>query len=389
MLTYGSIAGAERLCMPVLFKEISVDLNLSLVKLGTIWGADPLAGVFVGLIGGLLADRFGIKRTLTVVCILAGIFSAIRGFSFNFLSAAAFMFLFGIMGAMAPSIVPKTASVWFHRKQLGIINALINVSWGIGAMFASMTSATILSPLLGGWRNVLFVLGIPALVTGLLWLFTGRDPNKDEIQNAPIKAVPLKQAFSHVIRLKEVWVLGLISLTLWGANMGFIGYLPLYLRNNGWNPATADGVITAFNGASMAGMIPMILLANRLRSYKGMLFFSMAMSVVLMGFLPLVHGGGVWALIILSNFLRSAVFTIVNVLIVEIPEVGSTFGGTAVGLVTSVGMLGAFVSPPLGNSFVQFGAGIPFYFWAGLAACSLPLFLGLKRIKDREPRIAK
>jgi NNP family nitrate/nitrite transporter-like MFS transporter len=388
MLTYGIIAGLERLCMPVLFKEISVDLNLSLVKMGTIWGADPLAGIFVGLIGGLLADRFGIKRTLTVVCILAGIFSALRGFSVNFITMAGGMFLFGITAAMTPSIVPKTASVWFRRQQLGIINALINVSWSTGAMFATMTSATILSPLLGGWRNVLFVLGIPAVIVGLLWLFTGRDPNKDEIQTTQTNTVPLKQAFLHVIRLREVWVLGLISLTLWGANMGFIGYLPLYLRNNGWSNASADGMITAFNGASMLGMFPMIRIANRLKAHKSMLFFCMVITSAFMALIPLVSNSGIWPLIIIATFLRSAAFAITNVLIVEIPGVGSTYGGTAVGLVTSIGMIGAFASPPIGNSFEQLGSGIPFFFWAAMAACSLPMFLGLRRINDQEPQLA-
>lgn len=38
MLAYGIVAGAERHCLPVLFKEISVDLNLSMVSIGTIWG---------------------------------------------------------------------------------------------------------------------------------------------------------------------------------------------------------------------------------------------------------------------------------------------------------------------------------------------------------------
>ncbi len=372
--------------MPVLFKEISLDLNLNLVSLGAIWGADPLAGVFVGLIGGLLVDRFGIKRTLSVVCILAGVFSAMRGFSVNFITLAFSMFLFGMMAAMTPSIVPKTASVWFKRQQLGIINSIIYVSWAIGAMFATMTSATVLSPLLGGWRNVVFAMGIPAVMTGLLWLFTGREPSKDEIQTAQTKTVPLKEAFWHVIRIKEVWILGLISLTLWGSNTGFIGYLPLYLRHAGWDPAVADGVITVFSGASVLGMIPMILLANRLKSYKGMLFFSMVMTIVLMGCLPLVSDAGVWLLIICTNFLRSAVFAIVNVLAVEIPAVGSRFGGTAVGLVTSIGMVGAFACPPLGNSFEHFGAGMPFFFWAAFSACSLPLFLGLSRLKDRQPK---
>jgi sugar phosphate permease len=284
MLAYGTVAGLERLCMPVLFKEISVDLSLSMVAIGTIWGMDPLAGVFVGLPGGLLADRFGVKRTLVTVCILAGIFSALRGLSVSFPSMAATMFLFGIMAAMTPSIVPKTAGVWFERKQIGIINAFIYMSSTIGAMISSMTAATLLSPLLGGWRNVLFLLGTPAVVVGLLWLFTGKEhPRPGDMLSPSNPAagtssapppIPFRQAFTRVVRIKEVWIIGLISLTLWGANMGFMGYLPLYLRNIGWSPAAADGILTAFNGAFLAGSVPMVLLANRLRAHKGMLFFS-------------------------------------------------------------------------------------------------------------------
>jgi ACS family glucarate transporter-like MFS transporter len=180
MLTYAIIAGAERMTMPVLFKEISSDIGLNVVSIGTIWGLDPLAGVFIGLPGGLLADRFGIKRTLTVVCLLAGIFSAFRGFSTSFVTLAGTTFLFGIMAAMTPSIAPKTTAVWFSRQQLGLANALLQVGWTVGAIGATMTSATILSPLLGGWKNVLFLFGVPAVVLGILWLVTGKEPPKNE-----------------------------------------------------------------------------------------------------------------------------------------------------------------------------------------------------------------
>ena len=208
MVTYAVIAGAERMCLPVLFKEISTDLNLSLVSIGTIWGMDPLAGIFTGLIGGLLADRFGIKRTLVVVCILAGIFCALRGFSSSFLTMAILMFLFGITATATPSIAPKITTVWFRKDQLGLTNALISISWSVGAMAATLTSATYLSPLLGGWRNVLFLLGAPAVVLGFLWLFTAREPDLSEV---PADAVPespsLRQSLSRVLHMKQIWLL--------------------------------------------------------------------------------------------------------------------------------------------------------------------------------------
>jgi MFS family permease len=379
MLTYGIITGLERLCMPVLFKEISLDLSLSTVSIGTIWGMDPLAGIFVGLPSGLLADRFGVKRTLTVICILAGVFCALRGLSNNFESMAATMFLFGLMAAMTPSIAPKTTAIWFERRQLGLTNALINISWSIGAMTATMTSATILSPLLGGWRNVLFLMGGPGLVVGMMWLFTGRDAKKNEMKIAATARVPLREALSRVIRIKQVWIYGLISITLWGANMGFIGYLPLYLRNIGWTTAGADGAITAYSGATTLGLIPMVIVANKLKSPKGVYFFSMVVTVINLALMPVINGSLIWLVIILCTFLRSVASPLANVLIFEIEGVGSTYGGTAIGLMTSLGMIGAFLAPPLGNSLVKFGPAMPFFFWAGLAALSLPLFLFLRK----------
>jgi predicted MFS family arabinose efflux permease len=379
MFTYGSIAGAARMCMPVLFKEISADLNLSLVSIGTIWGMDPLAGIFVGLPGGLLVDRFGLKRTLAVICILAGIFCALRGISVNFLSMVVLMFLFGMLAAVTPVIAPKSAAVWFPQKQLGLTNALISISSAVGGMIATMTSATLLSPWLGGWRYVLFLFGIPPVLAGILWIITGREPRKEEIQSSTSSRVPLRQALSRVIHLKDVWVYGGISLLLCGSLMGLSGYVPLYLRNIGWTPIGADSAMTILNGAGMAGTIPIVMLANKFKAYKATLAFSVVIMALSLALLPVTSGPALWVLLVASAFLRSASFAITNVLIFQIEGVGGTYGGTAMGLSGSIGMLGGFLAPPIGNKLADISPGMPFYFWAALSAAALPLFLLLRK----------
>ena len=378
MLSYGVIAGLERMCLPVLFKEISTDLGLNPVSIGTIWGLDPLAGVLIGLPGGLLADRFGLKRTLTVVCLLAGVFSALRGFSTNFLTLAVSVFLFGFVAAMTPSVAPKTTAVWFSGRHLGLANALLQFSWYIGSIIATMLSATTLSPLLGGWRNVLFLLAAPAIVAGILWLTTGREPDKSELPAASVSTVPFRQAFSRVIRMKEVWLIGLVQLTIFGSNTGFMGYLPLYLRNIGWTTMAADSAVTVYNAASMIGIIPMVLLASRLRVKKEVIIFSVIMGFMCMGLLPFMKGNSVFMLLIIGGFLRSAAAPLCAILIFENKEVGSTYGGTATGLASTTGMFGAFVAPPLGNSLTSISAGAPFIFWAILAAIALPIIPFIK-----------
>ena len=380
MLTYAVIVGTERMCMPVLFKEISVDLDLSMMAIGMIWGMDPLAGVFVGLPGGLLADRFGVKRTLVVICTLCGVFGAMRGLSNNFAGMAATMFLFGIAVAMVPSIVPKVTAVWFSGRSLGLTNALISVAWAIGAMTATMFSATVLSPLLGGWRNVLFLFGAPGIIIGLLWLTTGREPHGSELPSTPVSEIPFRQALSHVVRIKDVWIIGLIALAQWGANTGLMGYLPLYLRDIGWTPTQADGALTVLTGVSCIGVVPMVLLSDRLGARKGVLIFSSIVMIISVGLLPFAHGLTIWILIIIGSLVRMGASALFNILILEIKGVGGTYGGTAVGLMSAMGMFGAFFAPPLGNRLADIDLGLPFIFWALLPALAL---IGFFFIKER------
>jgi MFS family permease len=379
MMAYFFVAGVSRMCMPVLFKEISADLGLSLVEVGTIWGMDPLAGVFMALPGGLLADRFGVKRTLVVVCILSGIFGALRGLTFDFPSMAASMFLFGIVAATTPIVVPKTTAVWFSGRRLGLANALLNMIWPVGAMTAAMLSATVLSPLLGGWRNVLFLYGGPCVIVGLLWLVSGREPERGELSARIENAVPFRRSLSWVLRIKDVWIIGFIAFTFWGSSMGLIGYLPLYLREIGWAPVIADSAITVLSGISCVGAVPVVLLSERFGSRKGMLFLSIIIMTVTYGLLPAVDGPGVFVLLIVNGLMRTGAFALFNIIIFEMEGVGSTYGGTAVGLANTFGMFGAFFSPPLGNSMTVFGLGAPFLFWAGLSILSLPMFFFLKR----------
>jgi predicted MFS family arabinose efflux permease len=386
-LTYALITGASRMCMPVLFKQIEDDLGLSVVAIGTIWGMDPLAGVFIGLPGGLLADRFGVKRTLVVVCILAGVFGALRGLSVNFFTMALTMFLFGLNVAAMPSIVPKVTTLWFSGKQLALTNGLLNVAWSVGAMIATQFSATVFSPWLGSWRYVLFMFGIPGVLVGILWYVTGREPDKSERPDTRASEVPFREALSRVIRIKDVWLLGIMTMTIWGASMGFIGYLPLYLRDIGWTPTAADSTITVLNGVGMVGVIPMVLLANKL-SLKGVLAVSIVALALSVALLPFVNSLGVWVLIGVGGFLRSGASALFNVMVFETKGVGTAYAGTAIGLASTISMLGAFLAPPIGNSLASIDPGTPMVFWGCLAAVALPLLIMVRPKSEREPGYA-
>jgi Na+/melibiose symporter-like transporter len=226
---------------------------------------------------------------------------------------------------------------------------------------------------------VMFTFSAPAIILGVLWFITGREPRKDELPASTLQSVPFRQALSKVVRIKEVWVLALMQTLFWGSTHGLLGYLSLYFKNNGWNMVAADSIPTILMGAGMIGVIPMTLLAKKLGSTKGMLFFSIISCGLGIFALPFVPENWVYYVVFISGFLYSAEGALLTTMVFEIKGVGSTYGGTANGLVTSLAMLGAFIGAPIGNSLEPVNSALPFIFWSILCVASLLGFFFLRK----------
>ena len=369
-LTYTFASAMPRMCMPVLFEEISIDLDLSLVQIGAIWGTEPLAGLTTILVGGLLSDRFGVRKVLSIACFLVGVTGALRGLSSGFTSLAATTFLFGLIGAVVPGNVTKTAGIWFSGQHLGFANGILGVGMAIGFMAAAMLSATVLSPLLGGWRWVLVLYGALSAALSLLWFFTVREPGQVASGDSR-ERLTLGQTLSRVVRLKSIWLIGLALLGQSSCVSSMLGYLPLYLRERGWSVTGADGTVAAFHGVSMLGAIPLALLSDRLGSRKKVLIPAVLITAISIVLLSAADDQAVWLLVILAGIFRDGVMAILMSMIIEVKGVGGAYAGTAVALVIAISQLGNFIAPPFGNSLARFYPGLPFVFWGALALISL------------------
>jgi len=383
-LTHTFAVAMPMMSLPVLFKEISVELDLNLVQIGTVWGMIPLAGIFVVLIGGLLGDRFGVKRTLSTLCFLAGLAGALRGLSGSFISLATTMFLFGILNASIPINVHKVASIWFPGRHLGLANGILSLGMGLGLTAGAMISATILSPLLGGWRNVLLLYGAISIGISILWLLTRSELGQVESPSGYAGTVLFRQALSRVVRIRGVWFLGLIMLGQVACTTGMIGYLPLYLRGIGWTAASADGALAASNSASMMVAIPMVLLSDKLGSRKTILLAAMLITASGVGLLSVVGGAMVWVSVIIASIARDGFMAVTITMIMETEGVGAAYAGTALGLAMTLSRVGGIISPPVGNSLAGIKPGLPFIFWAALAAVALFGFHFLKETGRRQ-----
>jgi MFS family permease len=370
-LTIIFIGGAARFCILVLFREIATDLNLSLVQIGVIWGMDSLAGIFVSIPGGLILDRLGVRRSVVFICMIAAILGALRGFSNNFVSLALTTFVFGIVAATTITLSAKIPAIWFSGKYLGFINALLFVALAMGQMIGTRFSATVFSPFLHGWRNVLFLYAIPACVTGILWLAISKRMKQDDITATQQTTSEFISLLLHVVRIRKLWILGLVLFASLGVTLSVNSYLPLYLRGIGWSPKNADSALTLMIAMSCISTVPIALLSDKIRARKSSLILSIMIVSLSLASLSVLKNTAILFALIVNGLFRGVPIPILNTMVIETKGIAHGQVGTAVGLMYTVGMLGGFILPPAGNSFAVINASLPFVFWAVIGTLML------------------
>jgi MFS family permease len=373
------VVGIPLMAIPVLFDEMAKELNLNLVQMGWVWGIGFLTGIVTSIVGGALGDRFGAKWTLAVCCFLSGITGALRGLSGDFVTLLATAFLYGLVPPAIPMNVHKTCGVWFSGRHLGLANGIVSAGMALGFLLGSLLSATVLSPWLGGWRQVMFLYGALSVIVGVFWTFTREAPGPEKAQRGE-ERVLLRDGFPYVTRIRSVWLLGLTLFGISGCIYGTLGYLPLYLRRVGWPEALADIAMATFHGVSLVATIPMVMLSDRLGSRKGILMVGTVMTFAGVALLSLSGGNLVWAAVIIAGVVRDGFMGVLMTLILELKKVGTKYGGTAIGMVLLFSRLGSLLSPPLGNSLADFNLALPFIFWAALAVMGLFCLCFVKEI---------
>ncbi len=378
------------LSLPVLFTEIAADLDLSLLQIGFIWGTAALAAVFTSIPLGALGDRFGPRLTLGVACLLVGIFGALRGFAFNYTTFMVTVMLHGLITPALPPNIHKTAGRAFPGRR-GLSSGVVSAGFALGLALGSALSATVLSPLFGGWEGVLFFYGVLGIVIGLLWLLVY--PSNDQIaqpsalQQTESPSQPrlsYMQSLQHVMKSRQLWIIGLGGMCFTACYRGFAGYLPIFLKESGWDPALADQALSSFYFVSLLGVLPLSLISDRWQIKQGLMITCVAVLSVGVFSLSVTEGVLLWIGLLAAGFFFDAYMAIHQAAAQEIDGIGFAFAGTALGLISTLREVGGFVAPPLGNALAGFGLNLPFAMWGGMGLIGV-VILWVGREPQAEP----
>lgn len=352
-----------------LITPILKDLGITYGQMGLILGSWQLTYIAVAVIAGAVIDKWGVRRPLFAGTIIIGLSATLRYFPSGFNGFLPVVALFGVGGSLISIGAPKAISMWFSGKSRGTAVGIYLTGLRIGGLLAFTTTNSFVMPLTGySWRLTFVCYGLLTFAVALLWWLLARDAKPTEdTGNSNISTV-----FSRLIKERNVRVILLIGLLSFTITHGFTNWLPQILENAGLSPSTAGftSSIPLFVSIPAVLVIPRVVpprLRGRFIALLALLVTVALMVSVTASASQLIMG------LVLFGIAGSSSLPLLMLLLMDTPEVGSQYMGSAGGIFFCVAEIGGFAGPLLMGALVDmtgdFLAGTTF-----LAALCLVIF---------------
>jgi MFS transporter, AAHS family, benzoate transport protein len=329
-----------------------------------------LVGVGIGaILIGPITDRFGRRRSLITCIAVFSVLTLLIAVAPNIATFAVLRFLAGLgLGACLP-IALAFMSEYAPSNRGGTAVTRTMTGYHFGAVITALLALTLIPVF--GWESMFVVGGVVGLLTlPLMWARLPESKAYLDVQADPERTVVRSSA---VFKGRYLWV----SIGLWVAS--FMGLLLVYGLNT-WLPTIMQGAGYTL-GASLAlllalnlGAITGLLIAGRISDARGnkptvLIWFGTA-AVFLAGLSIKIE---VPAVLYAAVFMTGVFVFSAQVLVYAF--VGHLYPtevrGTAFGMASGVGRLGAIVGPFLGGALVTAGLAYPWGFYAFAIAALL------------------
>lgn len=209
----------------VMVNDLMHDFQANREQIGYIIAFYSFAYAFMQIPAGMLMDRFGPHRLLT----LASLLCAIGCFGFaaadNWQIATLTRFMMGLGGGFAVVGCLKVASLWFAPKRFALLTGLMVALGMLGAAAGQKPLALLIEQGLT-WRTILGVSGIVGLVmAAVIWFTMHHEPHDEIIEGASFKdsVVQLFSGLKTVLQDKQTWLASLYASLMFVPTLAFGG----------------------------------------------------------------------------------------------------------------------------------------------------------------------
>lgn len=339
-LLYVSFGVIYRSLSP-LITPILEDLHMSYSQMGFALGSWQLTYIGAAAMAGFLIDRWGIRKSLFCGGIVISLSVGLRYFSQGFGTFLPVVALFGIGGPLISVGSPKTIAIWFQGKDRGTaVGVYLTGPW-LGGAFALAATNSVIMPLTGqSWRLTFALYGFVALAIAFLWWFLARDIATEEGS----ENIAMKRVLEGLVKVRNVQIVLILGLLTFAITHGFMNWLPKIFESKGFSPTMAG---YASSAPLLAGVPSLLVLPGIIPSHRrGSAIRVMTAAVVLSTWLFFTLTGPImFAALILYGVTSCALVPLLTLILMETPEVGQRYMGSAGGLFFCISEIGGFMSP--------------------------------------------
>jgi ACS family glucarate transporter-like MFS transporter len=180
LFALGLVAYVQQKSLTIAAERMMPELRLTQLEIGWLEQAFVLGYTIFQLPGGLLGQRLGARRALTLYGLVA--FGAVLATPLlpEYLAGhTLFIMLLAtqlLLGASQAGLFPVSAGVfatWFPSRQWPLVEGLGTMGLGLGAAITAPLIATLSA--MYGWQRALLWSSAPGLVLSLAWLYYARN----------------------------------------------------------------------------------------------------------------------------------------------------------------------------------------------------------------------
>lgn len=281
------LAFFHRVAPAVMTGELMQDFQITAAALGNLSAFYFYSYAAMQIPTGILADRWGPRRLLTLGAMVAAVGAVIFALAPNLAWAAAGRLLIGGSVAVAFVCLLKLAASWFAPRQFAMVSGLALFCGIIGAVFAGTPLR--ISVDYFGWRNVmLFSAAFTVIVGAFTWLFVRDYPHEKGYRDFMlVSSVPAAKSsgiisdVSHVFTYRNILLLFIIPGGIVGSVLTFSGLwgVPYLTTVHGVSPTHAATLTSALLVAWALGGPFFGWLSDRMRSRKKLYLIGCGISV--------------------------------------------------------------------------------------------------------------
>ena len=162
---------------------------------------------------GILMDRYGAHKLLTLACFLCALGSAAFAYVDSMIVASLGRFLVGFGSAFAFVGVLSLASAWLPRRFFSMTAGVVTTLGMLGAILGEIGVTVLIRHI--GWHTVLYIAaGIGLVLTLIIAFFVKDAPLKDDHEKLSLDNT-FWQKVTAILREPQIWLVGFVGSLLY------------------------------------------------------------------------------------------------------------------------------------------------------------------------------